>query len=249
MDCRHARLLLDFTRPRGTELEPTETEALETHLADCPECGAQARAERRFDEHLSRAVRDVPVPDGLRDRLVGRLSAARDAWYRRRLFRAAGVLAAAVLLAAVGGLLIWHESRRPYFEVSEVSVDERPTNTPADVEGWFRKTYGLATVAPSDRALDYTWLTYYGLEEFQGRHVPMLLFAYNRPDRQARAKVYIVTDQEFRGLRAQINQVHKLSGGYSLEVLPNRDAPGVYYVVLYTDGARKRFIIQRAFAT
>lgn len=249
MDCRHARFLLDFARPRGTELEPTETEALESHLVDCPECGVLAGYERQADEHIGRAMRDVPVPDGLHMRLVRRLTVERDAWYRRWVLRAAGMLAAAaVLFLVVWGVVLWHDSRQP-LDLTDVYADERPTNTPRDVEEWFGKSHGLRTVAPSDHVLDYTWLTYYDLEEFQGRRVPMLLFAYTRPEIQARAKVYIVTDRQFEGLGRLVNRVHKLSGGYSLEVIRSADAAGTYYVVVYTDGSRSRFFRKQPLAT
>src|SRR5262245_10465360 len=103
MDCRNARLLLEFARPLTAELDAGEAEALQGHLADCPECGALAREERRLDEHLGRAVRDVPVPEGLRDRLLARLATERDAWFRRWLLRAVGV-AAGIALAV---WLVW----------------------------------------------------------------------------------------------------------------------------------------------
>jgi hypothetical protein len=249
MDCKNARLLLEFVRPRGTELDSTETEALESHLAECPECGPLAHAERRVDDHFSRAIRDVPVPNGLRDRLIARLSGERDAWYRRWLLRTAGmVAAAAVLLLVVWGVLLWHDTR-PELDINEVYVDERPTNSPQDVETWFRKTHGLRIAAPSDRLLDYRWLTYYGLEKFEGQRVPMLLFTYSRPEVQARAKLFIVTTKEFKVLKRQVNQVRRLTGGYTVELVPSRDVLDVYYVVIYPDGSRQRFFVKRSFAT
>ena len=57
MDCKTARLLLLFARPLPTELEASEAEALESHLADCPECGALAQAERQTDTCLGQAMR------------------------------------------------------------------------------------------------------------------------------------------------------------------------------------------------
>src|SRR5262245_38578280 len=115
MDCRSARLLLDFDRPQlqGTrpELEGDEVEALRTHLADCDACRSLAQDERAADDALSRAVKAVPVPDGLRDRLLARLSAERDAWWRRVLLRSAGVAAAVFL--AVWGAMLWRSYHLP----------------------------------------------------------------------------------------------------------------------------------------
>src|SRR5438094_788506 len=96
MDCRTARLLLDFARPIPAELEADASRDLEHHLAGCADCDSLARAERRLDEPLGRAMRAVPLPLGLRDRLLARLDAERGAWQRRWMFRS---LAAAAALA------------------------------------------------------------------------------------------------------------------------------------------------------
>jgi hypothetical protein len=249
MDCKNARLLLDYSRPLGTDLDAGEAEALESHLADCPDCGSLAQDERRLDDYIGRAVRAVPVPENLRADLLRRLAAERDAWYRRWLLRSAGAVAAAagIILLVWGGLLV-HQRFRPSFEPSDISVD-RSTSSPREVEEWFRTAHGVKTVAPSDNLLRYTWLTYYGLEDLQGQRVPMLLFTYNGHDSQARAQVYIVTDKQFSGLEELVNQPRKVTGGYTVEVFRNQDVADVYYVAVYTDGSRHRFFKQRLIAT
>ena len=83
MDCKTARLLLNFTRIDSQDLEEDEAEALASHLAGCQDCGAVTRAEQKLDDHIGRAMRHVTVPDGLRDRLLLRLANQRDLWYRR----------------------------------------------------------------------------------------------------------------------------------------------------------------------
>src|SRR2546423_15106509 len=94
MDCNHARLLLEVAHPVATELEAPERKALAAHLADCPECGAWAEAERRADEKIGAAVRDVAVPGGPKQGVGRRPNAEGDAFYRRWLGRAAGGAAA-----------------------------------------------------------------------------------------------------------------------------------------------------------
>src|SRR5690242_15755148 len=115
MDCRTARLLLDYARPAPAELPGGDAAALEGHLTACPECEALARAERQADDRLGRAVRDVPVPDGLRDRLLARLGAERRRWYPRRLTWGGGTLAgaAAALLLAFGLWRYFHPAQLP----------------------------------------------------------------------------------------------------------------------------------------
>ena len=107
MDCKHARMLLEVAHPIATQLEPAETAALASHLADCPDCGFVAEAERRVDEKFTAAMRDVPVPEGLKERIGRRLQGERDAWWRVRVLRAFGTAAAACLLALAGWLYVY----------------------------------------------------------------------------------------------------------------------------------------------
>ena len=85
MDCRTARLLLDYHRPQASELASSEAGALEQHLSVCSECDALTRAERQADARLGKAMRDVPIPDRLRDRVLARLHADRRAATLNRL--------------------------------------------------------------------------------------------------------------------------------------------------------------------
>jgi hypothetical protein len=249
MDCKNARLLLNFARPLGTELDATDAEALESHLADCPECGPLAQEERRFDDHLGRAMRTVPVPENLRERLLRHLAVERDAWYRRWVLRTAGaVAAAAAIVLVVWGGLLWYPRPVAAIDFTEIRPD-RSASSPREVEEWFRSVYGIKTVAPSDNVLNYTWLTHYDLDDFQGQRVPMLLFSYNGHDSQTRAQVFIVTDKQFSDLDEKVNQPRKITGGYTVEVFHDPDTPGVYYIAVYTDGSRDRFFRKRSVAT
>src|SRR5262245_47235500 len=118
MDCKSARLLMEFARPGSAELDAGEADALQQHLADCPDCAALAAAERRADEHIGRAIREVPLPEGLQKRLLKRLDDERTAWYLRRVTR---VAAAAILLFAVGllGYFLWFRDL-PAVDPSEI---------------------------------------------------------------------------------------------------------------------------------
>src|SRR5215211_1502430 len=121
MDCKTARLLLAFARPCATELDAAGVQALEAHLADCHECGPLARLENRLDEHLGQAVRDVPLPPGLRTRLLAGLRP--DPWHQRRWVRAAaGLAAAAALVLSV--TLGWITHTKPVvLDLEQVSQD------------------------------------------------------------------------------------------------------------------------------
>ena len=104
MDCSTARLFLDFNRPGGRRPRRFRRRGTRTSPGACTECNALARADRRLDHHLGRAMRAVELPAGLRDEILHRLEAERGDWYRRWFgYAARGVAAAAVLLAVVWG--------------------------------------------------------------------------------------------------------------------------------------------------
>src|SRR5207248_1436745 len=98
MDCKTARYLLNFNRATGHDLDAADKAALDAHLAECPECDCAARGERQFDEHLGRAIRDVPVPHGLKERLLTRLRRQRDEWWVEGVKRVARYVAIAAAL-------------------------------------------------------------------------------------------------------------------------------------------------------
>jgi hypothetical protein len=192
----------------------------------------------------------VPVPEDLRDRLLRHLAIERDAWYRRWLLRGAGTIAAAaaIVLVVWGGFL-WYPRNPPALDFPPDVRPDRFASSPREVQEWFRSVYGIKTVAPSENVLNYTWLSHYDLDDFQGQRVPMLLFSYNGHDSQARAQVFIVTDKQFSGLEALVNQPRKITGGYTVEVLHDPDSPSIYYIAVYTDGSRERFFRKRSVAT
>ncbi len=76
MDCQEARQLLEVCRPGGPELNDGELAEAVAHLEDCSACLAAFRAQERADERIGRALRQVPVPPGLRDRVRAELAAA-----------------------------------------------------------------------------------------------------------------------------------------------------------------------------
>src|SRR5438105_684215 len=104
MDCNTVRLLLEFARPRADELEPTEADALEAHLAGCPDCAAAAQNARQFDDALGKAMRDVPVASGLAAQLHTHLDAENAKLNKQRMYRAVSRVAAAAFILALTGV-------------------------------------------------------------------------------------------------------------------------------------------------
>ncbi len=188
MDCKTARLLLNFDRARP-ELDRPEADALAAHLADCPECLSISQSERNIDAHLGRAIRDVSVPDGLRDRLLSRLADDRRLAFRRQWVRGAVAVAAAVLVAVLGWWIF-----RPVPTQIDLHVESERLNFPPQnaqqVEEAFLKQ-GVAVRVPAE--FNYLLLAHFGQTQLQGRLTPYLEFRSGA----AFLRVYILDENRF----------------------------------------------------
>jgi hypothetical protein len=196
MDCRDAQFYLRFRRPGSDEFDPEVGGELDRHLAGCPHCAAEARADAAFDAAVTAAMRDVPVPAGLRNRLVAHVAAQRGAALRRRVTRYASV-AAAVLLAV--GIGFGAFGSRPELDLyalvsAEAQQDRQPEET---VRKWL-----TAQKLPADLPypFDYALLKELSVKEVQGREVPVIVFAARGTD-SGFAKVYIFRVNQFRNLK------------------------------------------------
>src|SRR5262249_2625675 len=81
MECNHARLLLTFARDHA-DLAQSEADTLHEHLSQCSDCAALAASEQHLDEALGRAMLAVPVPVGLKGRLMAGLPKRPIRWRR-----------------------------------------------------------------------------------------------------------------------------------------------------------------------
>src|SRR5437660_2739927 len=168
MDCRTARLLLEFARPRIAELPPSDGDALEAHLASCTDCDALARAEREADARLGQAMQAVPLPEGLRDRILARLEADRADQRRRRLGWTIRFAAAAALLLAVSLFaLTFLGKNKPELDLQALLFQHSNSSgrqTSENVERDLR--------SPAPAAFNYAFLNLHGTAYCQGKPVP-----------------------------------------------------------------------------
>ncbi|QJW92838.1 hypothetical protein [Frigoriglobus tundricola] len=89
MDCRDAQFYLRLRRHAADELGADVTAPLDAHLAGCPACAADGRAAASFDRVMASAMRAVPVPADLHDRIVRHIASKQGAILRRRAIAAA----------------------------------------------------------------------------------------------------------------------------------------------------------------
>jgi hypothetical protein len=229
MDCKTARLLLDFARPEARELEAEEVAELQRHLDHCPDCHSQARSERQLDECLGKAMRQVEVPAGLREQLLARLESARGDWYRQRFAHAVRLSAAAAVIL----LLCWAgwywvrehlvapiDTQRVASAVSEDVLDDPRVRTG-------RALQALGFETPLSPYLDYSLLVcppaLAELPGYPGRKVPMLVFARNGRT----ARVYLIREKAIPK-----NTPIAIGGGsFKAELLPSEGEPYRFLVI------------------
>jgi hypothetical protein len=237
MDCKTAQNLLDYARPHAVDLAAEDVRALEDHLTLCPDCNAQAKHERRIDEHLSRAMKAVEVPDRLRNHLLAQLKAERGDMYRRRIssgLRYVAAVAACLLLAALS-VFGWSQYRfanRPQPDldsfVAQVIDNQRQHPDRAEVEKEFQQQHGVATVLP---AFEYRYLTTYGMAKFQGALVPKLVFNCDNNEENAHAYVYVLSEKQFKLNKLTTPFQASTGYGYMVEVLHTPNSPYAYVIV------------------
>jgi hypothetical protein len=235
MDCRTARLLLEFVRPHATELEADDADGLEAHLCGCPECEALARSEHQLDDHIGHAIRDVPVPLGLRERILDRLGRERQDCYRRWMGRCLRVVAGTAALFLIAYLALqWRGRHLPRLDDPEeiCKVALAPVLSPSDrqqTSQWFRSRGAVTELPPR---FDFAYPHVCGFADFKDQQVPHLIFMHER----THAEVYILSPRQFDfgklGADRDFKRYVSPSGdAYKVQVW--REANGYFYVIVY----------------
>ncbi|HEX4609868.1 MAG TPA: DUF3379 family protein [Urbifossiella sp.] len=225
MDCRDAQFYLRLRHPGRDEFEPEVAAALDRHLVSCPECAAAGRVLGGFDAAVASAMRAVPVPNGLRDRLFADASARRGAVLRRKSYRLAAVAASVLIVAglAVG----FYTATRPQPDLEGLAMAGDETADPrlaVEKVDRFRRAERLPVLPES---LDYTLAVHTGTETVQGRNVPVILLQ-SRTVPGAWAKVYAFRNTGFDLKAVQDAQASHCSANHFPE------SEGVVYVVVFT---------------
>ena len=184
---------LEACRPGSKDLAEPELALLALRLETDPELADVFERLQCMDSRLTLAFHDVPIPEGLEDRLLARLAAEKEkprTISRRRLLAAGGLAAiAAGLLVAV-----WLGGSRGEEVTEQYVLDEaiRWSEAPLGEHGLLIAEklppagYPFSTVVAAMRGVRWRWV-----DDFLGRSG----VAYDLPcPGDARATLYVLSD-------------------------------------------------------
>ncbi len=211
MECQEVRQLLAFFERKSEEFDAVERDALQKHLDACPDCAALSAQERGMDQAIGTAMRDVPIPAGLKQQVLQRVARERGGkpWKR---WAAAAAVAAALLTAIGGGWLAF--SHKPEF-----ALEERNVWTKEDVQSYLHE-HGC--IAPAPSKVRYDLLRKVDIVILQGQPVPRLSFSGNNGES---ATLFIVDKRRFNVDKiSNDGSVHKHEDGRFLYLIhPGND--------------------------
>ena len=190
MECRDAQFYLRLRRHTADELGPDVIAALDGHCAGCPTCGPDARSAAAFDRALTSAMRAVPVPSGLRGRLIAQAGRAQGAAFRGKVLRAGGMVAAAALIFAIGVSL--YSTTRPKVDGDElVQRATRQFDKPEEYARSWLVREKLPEELPPEWKFDYDLLVHCGYERIGKSHSFAPVMVFRAPSGSGFAKVYM----------------------------------------------------------
>lgn len=224
MDCRTAQMLAAFTGPGKTELDADQLAALDLHLRHCPQCAKVIYRERAFDQKMTRAIRSITIPSGLKAAILAKVT-PNPVWYRRRSWQVSLATAAAIL---IGFWFIIAGNRATTLDLQSVVETQLQPSTKELALKWLEQQ-GIEFSPELPLNLDL--LATYGKRDFLGREVPSLFLLH--PDKQASALIFVVRSRQF-----DWSEIPKIFSGSGMQIerLDDLNHPGdLSYIVFYTE--------------
>jgi hypothetical protein len=232
MDCKTAHLLAEVRGNRDTELPAEDASHLDLHLRNCADCQRLRLIEEKVDAPVVRAMRAVPVPPGLKTRILDRMATQRGAVYRKRLFYVAS--AAAAVLVAVG-ILTW---RSPQPEKLDLNVLIRFEDPKEKAERWLLEQ-GIAYNPPVP--LNPRLLAFHYMKTIQGKQVPTLVYSAGG----LFAEVFVIRAGDFDLAALRDGSGGSSPEGYHVEIHRDSTQPGkLVYVILFKGDSLEPFLTQ-----
>ncbi len=245
MQCRDAQFYLRLRRHTADELGADVAGDLDRHLTGCPGCAADARAAETFDRAVAVAVRSVPVPAGLREKLLTQASVHHGAVIRRQAYRVAAL--AGCLFLAVGLGFGVFSAGRPKLDTATLVLesDDQIRDPDAALRRWLTaQKFPAELPVPRDETdpFDTDLLMSLSVERLQGKDAPVVVFRH--PAGRGFAKVYLFhTPGEF-----DLKSVQDAQGSQTLARVINDQTRyrGVVYVIVSTGPSLKPFLRPQA---
>lgn len=190
MDNREAKFILSAYRPRGQDAnDPRFAEALEQVRRD-PILERWFRESVAFDMTTADKLRAIEIPTDLRDNILAGVKVSREARWKKRVGQWA--VAAAVVLSAALGTLIWHNTRPAHLAgwqnaaldvisslVRNESKFDAQSRQPSELVDWLRANHALVTGKIPD---NLNKLTSIGCKTFSWNGAPVSVICFMRPD-------------------------------------------------------------------
>lgn len=191
MNCHDIQLLLAFVDRKTEELDETERAIVQQHLNQCPACAEAAQADRRVDETFGALMRDVAVPAGLKQKVLGKLDHPRAG-----LPWKSGLALAAAIAIALSAWLYFAEQTRPAVTLEDIAFYAIDGNLEADAAERELANRGVTVKVPRT-LFDYAYLQNIDVIEFKGRRVAKLTFSRVESSQPATASVLILSREQF----------------------------------------------------
>lgn len=221
MQCEIARQLMELCHPGLDDRQAPQRGELIEHLEQCPSCLARSRHLDRVDREIGRAMRRVPVPPDLEQRLLAGLQTVADAgpsrerreWHVPRIgWRYAGIGAGALTAAGLVFMLglVNRPIRTSVAEVEQIAgaLYDARSQTWQVLDGRFehqfevdqREQQRIEALSRPPAKLRSRYQVGMAVEKVLGHHVGMYCyyFDFDEADAPVKAHVYAFSDRRFR---------------------------------------------------
>jgi hypothetical protein len=223
MECHDVQQLLAFVNRPSEELDVNERDLLSDHLANCPDCAARLQAERRADEMFGPILRNVTVPEDLKQKILHRLSADRPRPWKTWL------AAAAIILVTVSGAVAWLAKPKPEVTIESLMAVLATEQMQDDALDDYFKSLGLSVKVP--RQMNYQFLNSVDSVDFENRKVVKLSFSRMDERHNAVADVMVLSEDHFRIGKLPQEEFHGRTT--SLRIWRETNNPGFVYVAYF----------------